>query len=117
MKRSKYEDEIDAQLELGNLLCGSIEEYKFDPDHDWRFDRAWLDQRIACEVDGGNRMAVISKRTGRAVAVGRHTLSADYRKINAATMQGWRVFRFTPEMIESGEAFATMQDVLAPVPF
>ena len=80
-------------------------------------NRAWPARLIACEVDGGNRMARINKRTGQAFAVGRHTQSDDYSKINRAVACGWRVFRFTPEMIRSGEAFATLQDALRELPF
>ena len=116
-KRSKYEVELTTQLMLGGLCDGSEIDYRFDADREWTFDRAWPEVKIALEVDGGNRMARINQRTGQPFAVGRHTQSADYTKLNAATAQGWRVFRFTPEMIRSGEAFGTMQDVLAPVPF
>lgn len=116
-KRSKYEIELDQQLELGGLLEGSEAEYQFDADRNWRFDRAWPPQRIACEVDGGNHMARINPRTGQAFAVGRHTQSDDYRKRNAAVAAGWRVFAFTPEMIRSGEAFGALQDALVALPF
>ena len=117
MSRSQYEVALEEQLFLGNLLSNAKTDFAFDEDRNWNFDFAWPDLKIAAEVDGGNRMAVISKRTGKPVAIGRHTLSADYSKINAATAQGWRVFRFTPEMIKSGEAFGTLQDALEPVPF
>ena len=122
MKRSKYEDELDQQLALAGLLNGSFPdadhgEYEFDPDRKWRFDRAWPALRIACEVDGGNRMARINPYTGQPFAVGRHTQSDDYTKRNAATLAGWRVFAFTPDMIHSGEAFGVLQDALQPVPF
>jgi hypothetical protein len=116
-ERKRHEIELTDQLVLGGLVDGSLVDYPFDADRNWTFDRAWPERKIALEVDGGNRMAVISKRTGKPVAIGRHTLSADYSKINAATMQGWSVFRFTPEMIRSGEAFATIHDVLEPLPF
>lgn len=55
---------------------------------------------VAVEVDGGNRMV----RNG--AAVGRHTGEDDYRKLNAAAIRGWRVLRFTPAMVRSGEALA-----------
>lgn len=117
MTKSKYEIEFDYQMTIGGLYAEMEPEYRFDADRDWRFDRAWPILKIAAEIDGGNHMAVISKRTGRAVAIGRHTQSADYTKRNAATARGWRVFYFTPEMIQSGEAFGTMQDMLVPLPF
>ena len=68
---------------------------------DWRFDFAWVDQRIAVEIDGGNRMAAINPLTGLPVAVGRHTQAEDYRKINAAQARGWQVYRYTLDMLRS----------------
>ena len=115
--RSQYEILLDYHVELGGLLLCSEVDYHFHDTREWNFDRAWPSLRIAYEVDGGNHMAVISKRTGRAVAIGRHTQSEDYTKLKEAVKLGWRVFRFTPEMIKSGEAFATMQDALQPIPF
>lgn len=116
-RRSKHEIELEQQLHLGGLLDGAEAEYHFDAERGWRFDLAWPALLIAAEVDGGNYMARINPRTGQAFAVGRHTQSDDYRKRNAAIAAGWRVFAFTPEMIRSGEAFATIQDALQPVPF
>lgn len=116
-ERKKYENMLSDQLALAGMLDGSDEDYHFDDVRGWTFDRAWRARMIAYEVDGGNRMARINKRTGQPFAVGRHVQSDDYRKLNAAVERGWRVMRFTPEMIRSGEAFATMQDVLIPLPF
>lgn len=63
---------------------------------DWRFDRAHLSSLIAIEVDGG------------AWTQGRHTRGAgfaeDCRKINAAMLAGWLVFRFTGDMLTSDPA-------------
>jgi very-short-patch-repair endonuclease len=73
-------------------------------DSQHRFDFQWREKKIAVEIDGGNRMARIVKgRNGqpRAVAVGRHTQSDDYRKRNKATSLGWTVFYFTPEMLRN----------------
>jgi hypothetical protein len=67
-----------------------------------RFDFQWKSDRVAVEIDGGNRMArIVYDRRGqpRAVAVGRHTQSADYAKRNKATIRQWRILYFTPDMI------------------
>jgi len=67
-------------------------EYRFHPKRRWRFDFAWPRVKIAVEIDGG------------AYTRGRHTrgkgFEADCEKINAAALMGWRVFRFTPQMLE-----------------
>jgi hypothetical protein len=73
---------------------------------DWRFDFAWPDLLIACEVEGGT------------FSGGRHTrgqgFEGDCEKYNAATLLGWKVFRVTSKMIHDGRAFALMQDALLP---
>lgn len=57
----------------------------------WRFDFAYPQIKMAFEVEGGTW-------TG-----GRHVnplgYAKDCEKYNAAVLQGWRVFRLTPQMI------------------
>jgi hypothetical protein len=73
-----------------------VTEHRFSPGRKWRFDFAFPDRMLAVEVEGGvwNR--------------GRHTRGAgfekDCEKYNHAAALGWRVVRFTPGMIASGEA-------------
>lgn len=81
-------------------------EHVFHANRKWRFDLCWPVDKIAVEVDGGNHLV----RNGR--AVGRHTQSGDYEKLNEATLYGWRVLRFTPEMVKSGMALAMIERVL-----
>jgi very-short-patch-repair endonuclease len=81
-------------------------EFRFCLEHAYRFDFAWLNSRpgignsVAVEIDGGNRMVRWSPKMKRNVAVGRHTGSADYVKLNLAVLYGWRVLRFTTEMLK-----------------
>lgn len=74
-----------ASLGLG----APVAEYQFDDTRKWRFDFAWLDFKIALEVEGG-------VWTG-----GRHTRGSgflkDMEKYNEAAAQGWLVFRTTPK--------------------
>lgn len=71
-------------------------EYRFMRERRWRFDMAWVPERLAVEVEGG----VWSR--------GRHTRGkgfiADAEKYNEATLAGWRVLRVTGQQIESGQA-------------
>lgn len=71
-------------------------EYRFAPPRRWRFDLAFVDQKVAIEQEGGVWIQ------------GRHSRGAgmvkDMEKYNAAGLLGWRVFRFTPQQIQSGEA-------------
>jgi very-short-patch-repair endonuclease len=75
-------------------------EYLFHPTRRWRFDFYFPSHRLAVEVEGGNN--------------GRHQRRAGFEgdafKYNAATMMGIRVLRYTPAMVESGQA---INDVLA----
>ena len=70
----------------------------------WRFDIAYPDRKIAVELEGG-----VWTR-------GRHTRGKgfinDCDKYNAATLMGWRVFRFTRDHVDSGTALKTLEDAL-----
>lgn len=69
-----------------------VSEYQFTPDRRWRFDFASPDKMLGIEIEGG----MWSK--------GRHTRAMGYtndcEKYNAATLLGWRVFRFTSLMFD-----------------
>lgn len=87
-----------------NKLPVVTREHRFHPTRKWRFDFAWLEQKIAAECEG-------------AIWVnGRHTrgagFEADCEKYNAATLMGWRIFKFTPRMVQTGAAIAQLQEVL-----
>jgi very-short-patch-repair endonuclease len=79
-------------------------EFQFQPPRRWRFDFAFPEQRLAIECEGGIW-------TG-----GRHVrakgFQADAEKYNAATLAGWRVLRFTGDMVKSGEALAVIERAL-----
>lgn len=76
---------------LAPELTAPRREYVFAPPRKWRFDFAWVEDKAAVEIDGG------------AFIAGRHTRGAgferDHEKMNAAQMAGWRVLRFTPQML------------------
>lgn len=80
-------------------------EWLFHPTRNWRFDFAAPDVKIAIEIDGGVR-----KRGG-----GRHNrpdgFENDLEKVNAAIILDWRVFRFTPKMLQD-DAFGHLTPVL-----
>lgn len=71
-----------------------VTEYHFaKPERVWRFDFAWLDAKVALEVEGG------------IWTQGRHTRGAgflgDIAKYNRATELGWSVFRTTPSELDT----------------
>ena len=89
-----------------------IYEHKFAWPRRYRFDFAWPDIKLAVEIDGGNRLAVIGK-DGKPYAVGRHTQADDYVKLNLAVKHGWRVLRYTPKMVKNGDAIFDVLEILA----
>lgn len=71
-------------------------EFRFHPIRRWRFDFALTEHRIGLEIEGGHWM-------GKGHTGGKH-FESDIRKYNEAAKMGWRVFRFTTNMVERGEA-------------
>lgn len=75
---------------------GLKREYKFHPKRKWRFDFANTDKKIAIECEGGIHSG------------GRHVrakgFEGDCEKYNEAVKMGWRILRFTSNMIQSGQA-------------
>jgi len=81
-----------------------VREHKFHPDRRWRFDFAWPDMMIACEIEGGTWIQ------------GRHnrgsSIEKDYEKYNAAALLGWRVFRFSTQMVRNGTAIRVIGEAI-----
>lgn len=79
-------------------------EYRFASPRKYRADFAYPLAGILIEVEGGVHSG------------GRHTTGTGYtedaRKYNLAVALGWKVLRFTPEMIEDGTALETIERVL-----
>lgn len=79
-------------------------EHRFMDGRKFRFDFAFIPQRIAVEIDGGQ----FSYRGGR------HATDGDREKMNFAAAGGWRVFRFSPQMLE-GDPLKCITQVLQAV--
>jgi very-short-patch-repair endonuclease len=79
-------------------------EHKFHPVRRWKFDFAFPEKMLAVEVEGGTWN------------MGRHTRGSGYvkdlEKYNAATILGWRVLRYSTEMVISGIAINEVSDFL-----
>ena len=70
-------------------------EYRFHPVRKWRFDFAWPESKVAVEVDGN---------AWHVKGGGRHSQDSDREKINAAMSLGWRVFHYSPAMLDENPA-------------
>lgn len=92
-------EELFLQQLRAARLPEPIREYRFAPPRRWRFDVAWLELRVAVEIDGATWSG------------GRHTrgggFEADCEKLNTAALMGWTVLRFSGTAVRSGDAVRT----------
>jgi len=100
---SQLEAELALQIKaLG--LPGPIREYQAIKGRKFRFDFAWLEQRLLVEVNGGTYTKG-AHSTGQGIA-------RDYEKANLAVLQGWRVLTFDGKSVKSGEAVEVIRQAL-----
>lgn len=105
----KQKEKANAILFMA--LCKSFgipspeQEFKFMDKRKFRFDFAWIDEKLAVEIEGGVWIQ------------GRHTRGSGYvkdmEKYNLAAEAGWRVLRFTPQQIKKEETYKIIQNCLA----
>lgn len=79
-------------------------EYRFAPPRRWRFDYAWIEQKIALEIDGGAGFGRHTRREG---------FIKDQGKRNAAVMRGWGVIHCIPKDVKDGSIFKAIRQALA----
>ena len=100
---SKAEETLAFQIRAVKLP-EPVREHRFHETRKWRFDFAYPSQKLAIEVEGG------------VWSGGRHTRGSgftnDCEKYNAALMNGWRVYRCTPDMIKKGIVVADLSILL-----
>lgn len=100
---SKAEEHLALQIRAVKLP-EPVREHRFHETRKWRFDFAYPAQKLAIEVEGG------------VWSGGRHTrgsgFTKDCEKYNAALMNGWRVYRCTPDMIKKGIVVADLSILL-----
>jgi len=93
-KPSNLEILFHKQLKDGQLPEAQPE-FLFAEGRKFRFDFAWPEKMLAVEIEGGTYTR------------GRHQRPAgfadDCRKYNHAALLGWRVLRFTGDLVRSGE--------------
>jgi len=79
-------------------------ERQVTPGRRYAFDFCWPEQSLAVEVEGGTWTQ------------GRHTRGKGYeedcRKYNLASIEGWKVLRFTSDMVRRGEAIKILRLML-----
>lgn len=103
MSASQLEAELALQIKaLG--LPEPIREYQAIKGRKFRFDFAWLEQRLLVEVNGGTYTKG-AHSTGQGIA-------RDYEKANLAVLQGWRVLSFDGKAVKDGTAVEVISKAL-----
>ena len=103
MSASQLEAELALQIKaLG--LPEPIREYQAIKGRKFRFDFAWLEQRLLVEVNGGTYTQG-AHSTGLGIA-------RDYEKANLAVLQGWRVLTFDGKAVKDGTAVEVIRKAL-----
>jgi hypothetical protein len=85
----KYNPSIVAAYFSQQGLPPSVTEHAFHYSRKWRFDFAWLEQKVALEVEGGIWIAGGHSRGSGQVK--------DHEKMNNAALLGWYVLRCQPK--------------------
>jgi hypothetical protein len=88
-------------------LSQPVPEYRFAPPRRWRFDYAWVEEKVALEVQGG---LFVQGRHSRGAA-----LLKEHEKLNTAAALGWRVMYCTPKQLRDGDALTWVQRAIAKV--
>lgn len=87
--------DIFIQIAKKELGVAPVKEYQFHPDRRWRFDYAFVEAKVALEVEGGVHTA------------GRHIRPKgflnDMDKYNTASVMGWCLLRTTPDRLLSSD--------------
>ncbi len=101
---SDLEDRLAYSLKRAKVPT-PVQEYRFHPVRRWRVDFAFVEQKVAVEVEGGSWVG------------GRHSrgagFEADCEKYGELAAMGWRTVRVTGAMIKDGRALALIKRVLA----
>ena len=89
------ESQTLLQIHLLELGIKTEAEVQFMPDRKFRFDLANDEHKLGFECDGGKWKG--GHMRGDA-------LESQYEKDRLAQVYGWKIFRFTNQVINSGEA-------------
>jgi very-short-patch-repair endonuclease len=89
-------NELFAHFLTDEEITGWVREYEFFPTRNWKVDFAFIEIKLAIEIEGG------------VFSGGRHVrgvgFTDDCVKYNELTMLGWRLLRFTSGHVDSGYA-------------
>ncbi len=102
-KLSKGEELLALHIRAAKLPP-PVREFVFCPGRKFRADFAFIPQKLLIEVEGGTWSNGRHNRGGG--------FGSDCLKYNLAAMLGYRLLRFTTEMVEVGLAIETIERAL-----
>ena len=100
---SALENLFAFQLDAAGLT-GYVREYQAIPGRKFRFDFAFLRERLLIEINGGTYNGGAH---GRGVGINR-----DYEKGNLAVVNNWRVLSFDTKQVRSGAALEVVEQLI-----
>ena len=100
---SYLEDLLAQHIQYAGLPTPE-REYRFAPPRRYRADFAYPVRMLLIEVEGGVWVQGAHTRGGH--------YNSDCEKYNLAAKLGYRVLRFTSNMIKNGSALQTIEEVL-----
>jgi len=100
---SALENLFAMQLDSAGL-AGYVREYRAIPGRKFRFDFAFVRERLLVEINGGTYNGGAH---GRGVGINR-----DYEKGNLAVVNNWRVLSFDTKQVKSGAALEVVEQLI-----
>lgn len=96
----------DSPVYRGEGSLTIFKEWKFWPERQFRFDRAWPGHKLAVEIEGG-----LWRRGGGAHSHP-NNIMRDIEKYNGAVLLGWRVLRFSDYHLKSPYVVECVREAL-----
>jgi len=84
-ERTSLEDNMFFQFRAAKLEL-PVKEFRFHDTRQWRFDFAWVNYKLAVEIEGGGFVQGGHHRGAQ--------FEKDCMKYNSAILNGWSVLRF-----------------------
>lgn len=103
---SYLEEMFLNQLIENNFTDGMHRELRFRSDRKWRFDFAWVEKKIAVEIQGGIWIGKSGSHTSK------KGINNDCEKRNEAVIDGWKVLHFTADQVYSGYALNVIKRLI-----
>lgn len=106
MKKGNPEESLATQIYSFELPT-PMRQYRMPeyPKRLWRFDFAFIEQRLLIDVQGGIWVDHLGHSSGSGI-------SKDCEKYNAATLAGYRLLLVTGNMIKDGTALNIIEQAL-----